>query len=235
MNAHARLLWLLNRPASFVTPTATIALAMATSQSLAGTPALDGFYRQNNEAAVYHLFQGDRACAVTTPDQLRILGGEGHVQVRSNTDFLTKRVKTGHCGWPAGYYKAANGPAIWKVTVEPTGQTGFQGFACRVENPSQLRAFGAIDRVWEVKELGNRKTRAHVLDFFVVNSATCSWPPGIYRRKDESAVHFLNSANGGSVCRVQPHQVDSLGGWSRVIVVEPGSNLMQWRFLGKCP
>jgi hypothetical protein len=97
---------------------------------------------------------------------------------------------------------------------------------CRVENPSQMDAFGGPGRVRTVPVLAMRGNF----------TGRCAWPNGFFRRSSEGAVYRLHGPGpfglGRLACHVtEPRQMALFGGFGRVAIVEPSSHL----FLGREP
>jgi len=91
---------------------------------------------------------------------------------------------------------------------------------CHVQNPAQMNAYGGFGqvRVVPVADPSGRFT------------GPCPWPNGFYRRSNEQAVYRLFGRGpdgiGGRACHVvDPAQMARFGGFGRVTVVEPRSEL----------
>jgi hypothetical protein len=97
---------------------------------------------------------------------------------------------------------------------------------CRVENPSQMDAFGGPGRVRTVAMLAMRGAF----------TGRCAWPNGFFRRVSEGAVYRLHGPGpfgmGRLACHVtEPRQMELFGGFGRVAIVEAKSHL----FLNRAP
>jgi hypothetical protein len=95
---------------------------------------------------------------------------------------------------------------------------------CRVENPTQMDAFGGPARVRIVPALAMGG----------LFTGRCAWPNGFFRRSSEGAVYRLHGPGpyglGRLACHVtEPRQMELFGGFGRVAVVDPKSHL----FLGR--
>jgi protease YdgD len=101
-----------------------------------------------------------------------------------------------------GYYKRNGRPEVYFLNA---GDRQF----CHVQNPSQMEVYGGFQQVRNVADGG--------FQVGVNFTGSCSWPDGLYRSRERPEVYYLSR---GTACWVRtPQQVDALGGWGRVRLI----------------
>ena len=118
-------------------------------------PAKRGqFYKQVGQPAVMFQYTDTLWCHVQTPQQMNAYGGF-KLQIKVPLLRMVGR-QTGDCGWPNGFYRRSNEPAVYRLSgrgVVPNVGPGI----CRVANERQMAAFGGFRKVMVVEpesELG---------------------------------------------------------------------------------
>jgi hypothetical protein len=111
-------------------------------------------------------------------------------------------------GLSSGFFKENGRPEVYFVN-------GINRTFCHVQNPSQMEVYGGFSRV---KTVYNNLFR-----YGTQFAGPCLWPDGLYRSSDRPEVYYLYN-NWKSACWVRTsQQVDKLGGWNRVKVVNQTS------------
>jgi len=118
---------------------------------------------------------------------------------------------------PAKFYRQADRPEVYYQYTSD--------LSCRVQNESQMAAWGGFDKVQVVKKLNvaGRKT------------GDCGWPNGFYRRKSHPEVYRLSGKGiapriGPSACHViNETQMAAFGGFDKVMVVDDKSEIGRGR------
>lgn len=192
---------------------ATCAVALQTVPAIAQNLP-KGFYRQSNRPEVYNVLDGSY-CHVTNESQMAAYGGFGKVKV---VPVLMLRGKNlGECPFPSGYYRANMNSDVYK--------SYFLNNYCRVQNSGQMGTFGGFTQVKIFA--GLRMTGK--------NTGDCPWPDGFYRISNRPEVYRLSGKGfmsdwGADICHVvNEQQMAAFGGFGKVTVLAPGSNIFQGR------
>ena len=96
---------------------------------------------------------------------------------------------------------------------------------CHVQNEAQMAAYGGFSRVQVVPRLMMAG----------MQSGTCGWPNGFYRRSDRPEVYRLSGSGGipnvgADICHVvNEQQMAAFGGFRLVKVVPPNSDIGRGR------
>ncbi|MBE8968227.1 hypothetical protein IQ277_19000 [Nostocales cyanobacterium LEGE 12452] len=119
--------------------------------SVANSQSTIGFYKQQNRPEVYLIYQRGFYCRVQNEDQMNAFGGFRLVSTRNLLNFSGRF--TGDCGWPNGFFKLSNRPAVYRMfgtgfNVVPTGSPFFSlnlgNSYCRVRDEAQMNAYGGF-------------------------------------------------------------------------------------------
>ena len=127
---------------------------------LIGAPAHATFYQQQGDSKVWYML-GDEYCLVTSPAQLKRLGGTGKVKsVKLSDNIFAGREKTGDCTWPQGFYQVRGDPRIYMIRDDEI---------CHVQNQDQLKALGGRGDVIDLPG-------GTAIDSGVSDIGECRWP-----------------------------------------------------------
>jgi hypothetical protein len=99
------------------------------------------FLRKIDENAVYFQFQPAMYCHVQNDSQMAAYGGHGRVTI--TPEWRPKGSSTGRCGWPIGFYRKANEPAVYRV-YQPFGPFSVGTQICHVTDEAQMFRFGGF-------------------------------------------------------------------------------------------
>jgi len=113
-----------------------ILLAVAACFAVQAQTAIGGFYRQADQAPVMYQYTATAFCHVQNESQMAAYGGFSKVKVVPLLAMLGRQ--TGDCGWPDGFYRRSNEPAVYRL---------FDGAVCHVVNERQMAAFGGFKLV----------------------------------------------------------------------------------------
>ncbi len=136
--------------------------------SIANSQTATGFYRQQNRPEVYLIFDylhnpldglvGNSSkgfyCHVQNEDQMNVFGGFGLVRTINSLNLPGRF--TGDCGWPNGFFRLSNRPAVYKMYGE-LGRNSFNlgDRYCRVRNEAQMARYGGFGVVRVVSPSSN--------------------------------------------------------------------------------
>lgn len=110
-----------------------LSVVVVIGSGLIAAPAHATFYQQQGDSRVWYM-SGDEYCLVTSPAQLKRLGGTGKVKsVKLSDNIFAGREKAGDCTWPQGFYQVQGDPKIYMIRDEEI---------CHVQNQDQLKALG---------------------------------------------------------------------------------------------
>lgn len=122
---------------------AMVAITAGERPGSAQTPGV--FFRQADRPDVMMQYQPNLYCHVQNENQMAAYGGFGQVQVVPQLRMVG--TQTGDCGWPNGFYRKANDPAVYRLYG--TGQQSFNlgESICHVVNEQQMAANGGFSQV----------------------------------------------------------------------------------------
>lgn len=123
-----------------VNTSGAILLAAAACSAVQAQTVIGGFYRQADQAAVMYQYAPTAFCHVQNEGQMAAYGGFSKVKVVPLLAMLGRQ--TGECGWPDGFYRRSNEPAVYRL---------FDGAICHVVNERQMAAFGGFKLVKVVR------------------------------------------------------------------------------------
>ncbi|MBD2730909.1 hypothetical protein H6G96_32480 [Nostoc sp. FACHB-892] len=134
-----------------VTSLSYLNVSPATSQSA------EGFYKQRDRPEVYLIFNSSNGgfyCHVQNEDQMKAYGGFGRVSPQNSLNFSGRF--TGDCGWPNGFFRRSDRPAVYHMT----GSLGSNAFKigdlyCRVRDEAQMARYGGFGVVSVVSPSSN--------------------------------------------------------------------------------
>jgi hypothetical protein len=122
---------------------AGLSLACAQAPS-ASAQAPGSFYRQSDRPEVMYQYTSNLYCHVQNETQMAAYGGFGKVKVVPRMQMAGRQ--TGDCGWPNGFYRRSNEPAVYRLSgrgIVP----GIGPDICHVVNEQQMAAFGGFGLV----------------------------------------------------------------------------------------
>ncbi len=122
--------------------------------SAANSQVAEGFYKQVDRPEVYLIFNRGFYCHVQNEDQMKAYGGFGKVVPRNSLNFSGRF--TGDCGWPNGFFRRSNRPAVYRMY----GRLGSNAFDigdlyCRVRDEAQMERYGGFGVVSVVSPSSN--------------------------------------------------------------------------------
>jgi len=119
------------------------------AQAIPGGTAIRGsFYRQHDRPEVMYQFADGYQCHVQNPSQMMAYGGWNKVQTVRR--LAMRGEFTGACGWPNGFYRRADQPAVYRL--HGAGPANLGRYACHVVDPRQMELFGGFGQVATVEE-----------------------------------------------------------------------------------
>jgi len=124
-----------------ISAAAAVLISTAAGAGAQAQTAPGGFYRQANQAAVMYQYGPAIFCQVQNEAQMAAYGGFPKVIVVAQLKMAGKQ--TGSCGWPHGFYRKSNGPAVYRLYGAP----GSISEICHVINEQQMAAFGGFGQV----------------------------------------------------------------------------------------
>jgi hypothetical protein len=106
------------------------------------------FYRQLDRPEVMFQFAELHHCHVQNPSQMAAYGGFN--QVREVPRLALRGNSTGDCGWPNGFFRRTDEPAVYRLHGPGAGRLG--RLACHVVDPRQMALFGGFRLVAVVEQ-----------------------------------------------------------------------------------
>jgi hypothetical protein len=113
----------------------------------AGTAVRGSFYRQQDRPEVMYQFADAYQCHVQNPSQMMAYGGWNRVQTVRR--LAMRGEFTGACGWPNGFYRRADQPAVYRL--HGAGPANLGRYACHVVDPRQMELFGGFGQLVTVE------------------------------------------------------------------------------------
>lgn len=106
------------------------------------------FYRQLDRPEVMFQFGALAHCHVQNPSQMGAYGGFS--RVRDVPRLALRGNSTGDCGWPNGFFRRTNEPAVYRLYGP--GELRLGRLACLVVDPRQMALFGGFRVVTVVEQ-----------------------------------------------------------------------------------
>lgn len=110
--------------------------------------AVGAFYRQLDRPEVMFQFGAMHHCHVQNPSQMGAYGGFN--RVRDVPRLALRGDSTGECGWPNGFFRRTNEPAVYRLHGPGASRLG--RLACLVVDPRQMALFGGFRVVTVVEQ-----------------------------------------------------------------------------------
>jgi hypothetical protein len=123
---------------------AAVAAGLSLTCATSNAQAPGSFYRQSNQPAVMYQYTASLFCQVQNETQMAAYGGFAKVQVVPRVQMAGRQ--TGTCGWPNGFYRRSNEPAVYRLTGNGVAP-GIGADICQVVNEQQMAAFGGFGQV----------------------------------------------------------------------------------------
>lgn len=116
-------------------------------------PAKGGrFYQKSGQPAVMFQYTDALWCHVQTPRQMNAYGGFKLVIKVPILKMVGRQ--TGDCGWPNGFYRRNNEPAVYRLSgASVVPNVGLD--ICHVINPKQMALFGGFGKVVVVEPVAD--------------------------------------------------------------------------------
>ncbi|MEH2353786.1 hypothetical protein [Nostoc sp.] len=120
--------------------------------------ALLGFYRQQNRPEVYLIFDYNFYCRVQNEDQMKAFGGFAQVRLENSLNISGRY--TGDCGWPNGFFRLSDRPAVYRMYGRLGSSIGSDIYKlgdryCRVRDEAQMGKYGGFGVVSVVSPSSN--------------------------------------------------------------------------------
>lgn len=129
-------------------PITDLGAAGSYAQSFPGGTAVRGsFYQQQGRPEVMYQFADAYQCHVQNPSQMMAYGGWN--QLKKVQRLAMRGEFTGACGWPNGFYRRADQPAVYRLYGPGPARLG--RYACHVVDPRQMGLFGGFGQVVTVE------------------------------------------------------------------------------------
>ncbi|WP_157096330.1 hypothetical protein [Methylosinus sp. R-45379] len=87
-----------------------------------------------------------------SPDQMNAYGG--FAQVKKVPVLAMVGRQTGDCGWPNGFYRRSNEPAVYRLSGQGVAPN-IGADICHVVNEQQMAAFGGFRKVVVVEPISD--------------------------------------------------------------------------------
>ena len=119
------------------------------SEAVRSDSAVRGsFYQQQGRPEVMFQFADTHHCHVQNPSQMNAYGGWN--RVRKVPRLAMRGEFTGACGWPNGFFRRVEDPAVYRLYG--AGPMKLGRFACHVVDPRQMGLFGGFGLVATVEQ-----------------------------------------------------------------------------------